>query len=116
MRNTQRGASISSIMSLLILAALSLKIFASLFPPFIDDRTIDSQLESMVNSGSLDKTKDEFLVELEKKLDMNNIRDLKPTDIVKIQEGKKLKVTKDYEVRKNFVSNIDFVIKFHKEY
>jgi len=47
---------------------------------------------------------------------MNNIRDVKFDDIATVSTQDGLQVTKKYEVRKNFMLNIDLVLTFEKSF
>ena len=47
---------------------------------------------------------------------MNNIRDTKFEDIATVSTKDGLQVTKKYEVRKNFMLNIDLVLTFEKSF
>lgn len=116
MKTTQRGASMGGIMTMVILFVLVLKIGVGIIPAYIDDRLIDDQITTMMNSGGTNMTQEKFIADLNNRLSMNNIRDKKAEDLVKFGKTAKLKVTKDYEVRSNFVGNVDLVVKFYKEY
>jgi hypothetical protein len=57
-----------------------------------------------------------FATEVDKRLEMNNIRDTKLEDIATVSTKDGLQVTKKYEVRKNFMLNIDLVLTFEKSF
>ena len=47
---------------------------------------------------------------------MNHNRDLKFDEIAKVTNTDGLQVHKNYEIRKNFILNIDLVMKFEKDF
>lgn len=116
MKTTQRGASMSGIMTMVILFVLIIKIIAGILPAYLNDRLIDDQISSILSRGGSNLTQEKFLADLNTNLSRNNIHDKKAEDLVKFGKGTKLKVTKDYEERSNFVGNVDLVVKFYKEY
>lgn len=114
MRRYQQGSA-SSIMAIVILACLVLKIGAAVIPAFFDDRVIDSQIQEAVNASNNTTIPQKFYSDLNSRLSMNNVRDVKAEDIVKVtQTGKGIRAVKDYEVRSQFVLNVDFAMKFEK--
>lgn len=116
MRKFQQGSA-SGIMAMVILFCLALKIGAALLPAFLDDRMINQQIQELVTASNQQTIPQKFMTDLQGRLDMNNIRDLKAVDIVKAtQAGNGIQVTKNYEIRTPFVLNVDFAIKFEKKF
>ena len=56
------------------------------------------------------------MTQMDQRLEMNNIRDLHFKEIAHVFNESGLKVTKKYEVRKPFLSNIDLVLTFEKSF
>lgn len=116
MRKFQQGSA-SSIMATIILACLVIKIAASLLPPFFDDRLINTQIQEAVDASTNTTMPQKFYSDLNSRLSMNNIRDLKAEDIVTAtQMGNGIRAVKDYEIRSQFVLNVDFAMKFEKTF
>ena len=82
----------------------------------LDDRVINNQIVEQINKSSTDITPMKFATEVDKRLEMNNIRDTKFEDIATVSTKDGLQVTKKYEVRKNFMLNIDLVLTFEKSF
>ena len=59
---------------------------------------------------------EKFRQQMGQRLEMNNIRDLKFDEIAKVTNTDGLQVHKNYEIRKNFILNIDLVMKFEKDF
>lgn len=116
MRKFQQGSA-SGIMAMVILFCLALKIGTALLPAFFDDRMINQQIQELVTASNQQSVPQKFYDELDARLTMNNIRDLKAADIVKaVQAGNGIQVTKNYEIRQPFVLNVDFAVKFEKKF
>lgn len=116
MRKFQQGSA-SGIMAMVILFCLVLKIGAAVLPAFLDDRIVDEQIANAVNASNAQTIPQKFLSDLEMRLSMNNVRDLKADEIVKVvQTGSGIQAHKNYEIRTPFLLNIDFAIKFEKKF
>ena len=116
MRNTQRGASYTAILLGVIVAAFALKIVATLWQPYWDDRLINQLIEEQVVVSSKATTAQQFAQQMGQKFNMNNIRDIQFTDIATVKSKNGLQVAKKYEVRKPFLLNIDLVLTFEKSF
>ncbi len=76
---------------------------------------VDGQIEELIASAPKN-TPEKFVQQLGQRLDMNNIRDFNIKDNIKVANDGQLLVQKNYEVRKNFIMNIDLVMKFEKDF
>lgn len=117
MLKVQRGS--SSYMSFIlgvILFCFILKIGTALMPAYFDDRIIDDQIKLAVLNSKADTQPAKFIADMEQRLSLNNVRDVKFVDIAQVQQsGSGIVVYKKYEVRKNFVLNIDLAMTFEKK-
>ena len=77
---------------------------------------IDSQIEELIQNSASDITPAKFDMQMDQRLDMNNIRDLRFKDIAKVTTNNGLNVSKKYEIRKPFLLNIDLVLTFEKNF
>lgn len=85
-------------------------------PAYFDDRMIDDQIKQAVLASKADTLPANFIANMEQRLSMNNVRDVKFADIAKVQQtGSGIVVYKKYEVRKNFVLNVDLAMTFEKK-
>ena len=116
MRKSQQGASYLAILFGVILFALAVKAAVALWPASWDDRVIDSQIEELIQNSASDITPAKFDMQMDQRLDMNNIRDLRFKDIAKVTTNNGLNVSKKYEIRKPFLLNIDLVLTFEKNF
>lgn len=116
MRYKQSGASYLGMFIIIVLAAFALKMAVALFPAFWDDRIINKEIVASLQGLSKDATQSQFKSDLSKRLDLNNIRDLKAEDIVQVDSVSGLKVKKDYEVRAPFIANVALVMTFQKDF
>ncbi|BBF78268.1 MAG TPA: DUF4845 domain-containing protein [Acinetobacter ursingii] len=116
MRKSQQGASYLAILFGVILFALAVKAAVAIWPAYWDDRVIDSQIEELIQNSASDITPAKFDMQMDQRLDMNNIRDLHFKDIAKVTTNNGLNVSKKYEIRKPFLLNIDLVLTFEKNF
>ncbi|ENV79555.1 MAG: DUF4845 domain-containing protein [Acinetobacter ursingii] len=116
MRKSQQGASYLAILFGVILFALAVKAAVAIWPAYWDDRVIDSQIEELIQNSASDITPAKFDMQMDQRLDMNNIRDLRFKDIAKVTTNNGLNVSKKYEIRKPFLLNIDLVLTFEKSF
>ena len=116
MRKSQQGASYLAILFGVILFALAVKAAGAIWPAYWDDRVIDSQIEELIQNSASDITPAKFDMQMDQRLDMNNIRDLRFKDIAKVTTNNGLNVSKKYEIRKPFLLNIDLVLTFEKSF
>ncbi len=116
MRKNQQGASYIGILLGIIALAFMLKIIVAVLPLYWDDRVINGQIVEQIKNSSAEITPLKFATEVDKRLEMNNIRDTKFEDIATVSTKDGLQVTKKYEVRKNFMLNIDLVLTFEKSF
>lgn len=115
MLKKQRGASSLSLIFSIVLGVLFLKIVLSLVPAYWDDHVINQQIKSVLSEKH--NSKSEVTAEINKRLDMNDIGSLKFEDIAKISDSNgTIIVSKQYEIRKHWLSNIDLVLTFEKSF
>ena len=77
---------------------------------------VDNQIEELLKSSPANIAQEKFRQQMGQRLEMNNIRDLKFDEIAKVTNTDGLQVHKNYEIRKNFILNIDLVMKFEKDF
>ncbi|MEG0486967.1 MAG: DUF4845 domain-containing protein [Acinetobacter sp.] len=116
MRKNQQGTSYIGILLGIIALAFMLKIIVAVWPLYWDDRVIDQQIVEQIQNSPADISPAKFSSEVGQRFDMNNIRDIKFDDIATVSTQDGLQVTKKYEVRKNFMLNIDIVLTFEKSF
>ncbi len=112
----QKGASYIAILLAVIGFAFMAKIAIAVWGPYVDDRLINNQIEEQLQNGPKNLSPAKFVSEMGRRLDMNNIRDIKFSDIAQVTDVDGIQVKKDYEIRKPFLLNIDIVLKFEKSF
>lgn len=112
----QQGASYIGVLFVIVGFAFLAKVAIAVWGPYFDDRMVDGEIEALLKSAPANITPEKFRQQMSQRLEMNNIRDLKFDEIAKVTNTDGLQVHKNYEIRKNFIMNIDLVMKFEKEF
>ena len=112
----QQGASYIAILIAIIGFAFMAKVAVAVWGPYFDDRMLDNQIEEQLLNGPKNLSPQQFIGEMDKRLSMNNIRDIKFADVAQVTNVDGLQVKKEYEIRKPFLLNIDIVMKFEKSF
>ena len=112
----QQGASYIAILIAIIGFAFMAKVAIAVWGPYFDDRMLDNQIEEQLLNGPKNLSPQQFLGEMDKRLSMNNKRDIKFADVAQVTNVDGLEVKKEYEIRKPFLLNIDIVMKFEKSF
>ncbi len=112
----QQGASYIGILFAIVGFAFLTKVVIAVWGPYFDDRMVDNQIEELLKSSPANIAPEKFRQQMGQRLEMNNIRDLKFDEIAKVTNTDGLQVHKNYEIRKNFILNIDLVMKFEKDF
>lgn len=110
-RRQQSGISYMGFMIFVVIFATIIKVGATISGPYYDNYTINKMIESLFRDGRT-TTVEDFKRGLSNSFSINGIRDKTPDDFKYVYEDKKLTVEVDYEVRRNFVGNIDVVMHF----
>ncbi len=111
----QRGVSYWGVMFGIMLAVLVIKAALVTWPAYWDNRLINTTIEERLKNSN-DTNPAAFMSALEQQFSLNNLRDIKAKDIMQVSYNGGLVVDTDYEVRKNFIANIDMVISFKKHF
>ncbi|OAL83738.1 hypothetical protein AY605_08235 [Acinetobacter sp. SFD] len=112
----QQGASYIGVLIAIVGFAFLAKVAIAVWGPYFDDRMVDGEIEALLKSAPANITPEKFNSDLSKRLEMNNIRDFDIKQNVILDNAQAMVVRKNYEVRKNFLMNIDLVMKFEKEF
>jgi hypothetical protein len=112
----QKGASYIAILFAVIGIAFIIKIAVAVWGPYLDDRLINNQIEEQLLNGQKNLAPAKFVQEMDRRLSMNNVSDVKFADIAQVTNVSGIQVNKDYEIRKPFLLNIDIVLKFEKRF
>ena len=114
MRKSQQGASYIAILFGVILFAIAVKAAVAIWPAYWDDKVVDTQIQELLKESPDNVTPAKFAAQMEQRMEMNNVRDLRFSDIAQVTYVDDLVVKKKYEVRKPFMLNISLVMTFEK--
>ena len=116
MRQSQQGVSYIAFLFAAILFAVAVKASVAIWPAYWDDKIIDTQIQGLLKDSPTNITPTKFAMEMDKRFDMNGIRDLRFKDIGVATYTGDLIVKKKYEVRKPFVLNLSLLMTFEKDF
>ena len=116
MRKSQQGASYIAILFGVILFAIAVKAAVAIWPAYWDDKIVDTQIQELLKESPDNVTPAKFAAQMEQRMEMNNVRDLRFSDIAQVTCVDDLVVKKKYEVRKPFMLNISLVMNFEKTF
>ncbi|HID48171.1 MAG TPA: DUF4845 domain-containing protein [Chromatiales bacterium] len=111
--DNQRGmTTIGWILVLLLIAFFAMTVM-KLVPVYLNGFKVASIVDSLKKDREVSSMSNrQILSKLSKRFDIDMVSGVEPEDIY-IEKGQGVKIiTVDYEVRKNFLGNIDFVISF----
>lgn len=82
-------------------------------PAYLEFMTVKSALESLQNEpGITEKTPSEIRSMLGKRFDINDVESISSKDVTVLNQGGRLNVGVDYEVRVGVLGNVDAVMTF----
>lgn len=114
-RYEQRGMTAIGWMLVLGLIAFFTLIVLRLAPLYLENTKIVAVLDSLENeSGAGSKSKQELQKLISKRFGVNDVRNVRATDVLIVSESGKTKIGIDYERRVHLFSNIDLVASFSK--
>ena len=116
MRKSQQGASYIAILFGVIVFAIAVKAAVAIWPAYWDDKIVDTQIQELLKESPDNVTPAKFAAQMEQRMEMNNVRDLRFSDIAQVTYVDDLVVKKKYEVRKPFMLNISLVMNFEKTF
>lgn len=114
-RRSQRGMSYFGVMLAIMLFAGVIKAVATVGSDYYDNYTIGKIIQNIISDGRTDSIAT-FKRALSDRFQVNGIRNRAVDDFEYSMEGNNLVVVVDYEVRKNFIGNLDIVMHFNKTY
>lgn len=113
----QSGASALVVLIMILFFGGLLTLGIRLGPAYIDDKTISSAVESIRDTEGISRMAPaQIRTLINKRLMVNNVRNMKPEDITVEKNGDNALITVEYEVRNNLFANVDTVILFRHEY
>jgi len=112
----QRGATGITIALGLVLLAFFVLIAVTLWPIYMEYFSVSSHLNRLGSDPNVKSmSKDEILKSLEKRFGIDDVKNVGRKDIIITGEaGSGYEVEVDYEVRKQFLGNVELVVVFNK--
>ena len=113
---SQQGMTAIGWIIVLGLIAFFVLLALRLTPGYLEFATVSASLESLEKEpGITEKTAPEIRSMLSKRFDVNDVKTIDSRDIKIENQGGRLRVWVDYEVRVPVLGNVDAVSKFNKE-
>lgn len=118
MRKYQQGLSYWSVMFGICFLAFMIKVSSTVAPIYLEFYTINEMLKAKFRDPKVDQLDiKQFTKDLRIQMETNNMHDRSIEDLFVIKkDNNKMLVEMDYEERKNFISNLDVVARFKKNY
>lgn len=114
--NKQQGMTAIGWIIVLGLIAFFVLLALRLTPGYLEYATVSASLESLQNEpGITEKTPMEIRSMLGRRFDVNDVKTISSKDVKVENQGGRLRVWVDYEVRVPVLGNVDAVTKFNKE-
>ncbi len=112
---TQRGASVTSIVLIILVLGVAAKLMVAIIPAQIGDyqltKTLSAQLKEANNNN---ETAKQFVERVNRQLSINADYDTQAEDVLTFIDKKtgQLAIRKEYAVTNNFFDNVDIVNRF----
>jgi uncharacterized protein YlxP (DUF503 family) len=111
----QRGMTPIGWILVFALIAFFVLLALKLVPVYISGFKVTSILESLKENQEIaTMSPRQIMTSLNKRFDIDMVTGIEPDDIYIEKAGGVMTITVDYEIRKNFIGNIDFLITFNK--
>lgn len=112
---TQRGVTITQLLLGLVAAGLLALVAMRLVPVYLEARSVGTILEGISEQKRFTGDNQEDIREtFSRRLIINSIDNLKPKDLQFEEVRGGVEVSVEYEVRRPFIGNLDFVAHFRK--
>ena len=113
--SSQRGASVTSVVFIIIVLGVAAKLFVAIAPAQIGDYQLTKTLSAQLKESNANKeTAKQFVERVNKQLSINADYDTKAEEVFTFTDKKpgQLAIYKKYETTNNFFGNIDIVNRF----
>ena len=112
----QQGVTGVTIALGLVLLAFFVLIAVTIWPVYLENFSVNTHLERLESDSKVKSmTKSEILRTLQKRFGIDDIKSVKREDItITGDPGSGYEIEVDYEVRKEFMGNVDLVIYFNR--
>ena len=113
-RNAQKGVTMWGIMLIILIGIFFLFLFFKLFPAYMEDFEISSQLDSVAHEpNARNLSPDDIMVAIEKRFEIEDIDNVKPRRDVKIvPQGNGVAIDLNYSVEIEMMGNANVILYF----
>jgi len=113
-RNTQKGITMWGIMLIILIGIFFLFLFFKLFPAYMEDFEISSQLDSVAQeSKGRSPSPDDIMTAIEKRFEIEDINNVTPRKDVKIvPQGNGMAIDLNYSVEIEMMGNANVILYF----
>lgn len=110
----QEGITMWGIMMIILIGVFFLFLFFKLFPPYMQDAEISSQLSSVATSpGARNMAPSQVLQSIEKRFEIEDINDINVnTDIKIVPDGNSYAIDLNYTVELKMIGNVSVLLYF----
>ncbi|MGW8247011.1 MAG: DUF4845 domain-containing protein [Acidiferrobacterales bacterium] len=114
-KDTQKGITMWGIMIIILIGVFFLFLFFKLFPAYMEDFEISSQLESVSHEpNARNLSPDEIMTMIEKRFEIEDIDNVKPRRDVKIvPQGNGVAIDLNYSVEIEMIGNANVILYFN---
>jgi hypothetical protein len=113
MRRNQRGMTLVGFIIGLVVAAFFVYMGMIIFPAYNEFNGVKRALDSVAAESNPNELNNEVIIKaLDRQFTVGYVETIQGKDVKIIREKRGNLLTADYEVRKPFIYNIDFAIKF----
>lgn len=112
-RNRQKGITMWGIMTIVAVGVFFLFLFFKMFPPYLEDAQISSVLSNFASSsGARNKVPAQVIESIERRFDIEGVKNVTRRDIKIVPEGNSYAVEVDYFVEIPMFGNVSVMIDF----
>ena len=115
---TQRGASVTSIVLVIMVLGVAAKLIVAIVPAYIGDYQLNKTLSAQLKeSNNNNETARQYVERVNRQLSINADYDTKAEDVFTFTNKKtgQLAIHKQYAVTNNFFGNVDIVNRFEAD-
>jgi len=113
-RNAQKGLTMWGISIIILVAVFFLFLFFKLFPAYMEDFEISSQLQSISSEPNVrNMTPDDVMTAISKRFEIEDINNVKPRDAKIVPEGNGLAIDLNYTVEVEMLGNVSVLLYFN---
>ncbi|PCI20504.1 MAG: DUF4845 domain-containing protein [Piscirickettsiaceae bacterium] len=115
--NKQKGFTFSGLVIILGIVGMIIFSVLKVFPIYMEHLSIQKSLEALENDPAIRKLSTAAIKDkMTKKFDMNQVTSIGRKDIIVKRGTGDLKVEITYEVREDYIGNVDIVVSFSDEF